>query len=81
MSCPQQKGHDIPLKRTSANSSPKTITVEQGPKDTNRHESERNFGEGDYCPSQSSERGVLKLYISSGKKGWGELTCNQSQKL
>ena len=39
--------------------------MEQGPKDTNRHGSERNVGEGGYCPSLS---GVLKPYISSGKK-------------
>ena len=45
--------------------------MEQRPKDTNRHESERNDVEGGYCPSLSSERGVLKPYISSGKKDGG----------
>ena len=70
---------DPPIKGTSTNSSKKTILVEQGPNDTNRHGSERKVGEVAYCPGFSPERELLSSIFLVGK-GWRESTGNHSQK-
>ena len=64
------------LTESLQNSSPKTITVEQELKDTNRQRSKMNVGKGVYYPSLSPGRGVLEPYSSSGENRWGEQTGN-----
>ena len=67
--------------KTELNVFPKTSTIEQRSKRTDRLGSEKDVQEGSYLQSVESGRRISQLSISSREKGWGQKASNQSKKL